>query len=292
MRRGPAVARARRRSPSRRRPGTCRSCRRARARPRPSRTGACPTTAATSRASSRSAIVENPRMSENRTVTTTSCGSIGESGCAASRSASCCGTNDASVLREAVCSTTAACSRLNSSTRLEPPLPSPAIRPEQLGHLTIDGLLRRAERLGDLLVAQALGHHVEQLALPIRGVAHGRTAARRSRDRPCCRPRAPRGSRARARRPARSGPSAGRRGRCAPRPSSASAYSSSSCAESTTTPVSGCFDRIACAQSIPSSWKRRRHLDVGDDHVGHVLGRGGEQARARPRPRPTTSMSS
>ncbi len=39
-----------------------------------------------------------------------------------------------------------------------------------------------------------------------------------------------------------------------PPPSSASAYASSSWADSTTTPVSGCDERIACAQSIPSSW--------------------------------------
>ena len=32
------------------------------------------------------------------------------------------------------------------------------------------------------------------------------------------------------------------------------AYSASSCADRTTTPVSGCCSRIACAQSIPSSW--------------------------------------
>ena len=83
-----------------------------------------PTTEATSRASSRSAIVEKPRMSLNRTVTSTSCGSIAESGCEASRSASCWGTKLARVLRDAVCSTTAACSRLNSSTsagRSSPP---------------------------------------------------------------------------------------------------------------------------------------------------------------------------
>ncbi len=66
-------------------------------------------------------------MSEKSTLTSTSCGSIAVSGCAASRSASCCGTNDASVLRDAVCSTTAAWSRLNSSSMLEP-APSPAIR--------------------------------------------------------------------------------------------------------------------------------------------------------------------
>jgi hypothetical protein len=39
-----------------------------------------------------------------------------------------------------------------------------------------------------------------------------------------------------------------------PLPSSAIAYSSSSCADSTTTPVSGWRSRIAWAQSIPSSW--------------------------------------
>ena len=40
-----------------------------------------------------------------------------------------------------------------------------------------------------------------------------------------------------------------------PLPSSAIAYASSSCADRTTTPVPGCFSRIACAQSMPSSWK-------------------------------------
>ena len=44
--------------------------------------------------------------------------------------------------------------------------------------------------------------------------------------------------------------------------------------------MSGCVERIACAQSIPSSWNDGRHLDVRDDHVGHVLG-GGRQQRRR-----------
>ena len=212
-RRGRPTARARRRPPSRRRPGTCRSCRRARRRPRPSLTRCRPTTEATSRASSRSAIVEKPRMSLNSTVTSTSCGSIAVSGCEARRSASCCGTKLASVLRDAVCSTTAACMRLNSSTR---PADAFASRhaAEQLGHLTIDGLLGRAERGGDLLVAEALRHHVEQLAVALGGLAAPGEPLGDRRDRPCCRPRAPRGSRARARRPGRSDPSAGRRARC------------------------------------------------------------------------------
>ena len=88
-----------------------------------------PTTDATSRADIRSAIVENPRMSLNRTVTTSSCGSIGVSGWAARRSASCWGTNEASVFREAACSTTAAWSLLNSSNSGPPVAPSPARRP-------------------------------------------------------------------------------------------------------------------------------------------------------------------
>ena len=42
---------------------------------------------------------------------------------------------------------------------------------EQLGDLPIDGFLGRIEGRGDLRVAHALGHHVEQLALAIGGIA-------------------------------------------------------------------------------------------------------------------------
>ena len=276
-RRDRRAAPARRTPPSRRRPGTCRSCRRARRRPRPSRSGADrpPPRRRAPRAVRRSSRTRGCR--ENRTVTSTSWGSIAVSGCAASRSASCCGTNDASVLRGLGLLDTAACSRLNSSTRLEPPLAvgHPA---EQLGHLPVDGLLRRAERgrrsprsRGPWPSCRAARGRARRRSLrpESRSAIEGSTVlppacdlADRARElvalgdpvlQQVARARCGRGRAARSRTPRR-------RGRTAPRPR-----------------CPGAVSRIACAQSMPSSWKRRRHLDVGDDHVGHVLGRGGQQ---------------
>ena len=104
-----------------------------------------PTTSAISRAGSRSAIVENPRMSLNRTVTSSSCWAIGRRRRRGGRRPAAGRTSGASRA-DASCSTTAACRRFSSSTRARRP---PRLRrhaPEQLGHLAVDRLLRGAER--------------------------------------------------------------------------------------------------------------------------------------------------
>ena len=88
---------------------------------------------------------------------------------------------------------------------------------EQLGDAAVDGLLGGAELAGHLLVPQAAAHHVEDPPVVLVGVSAPREPLgdRRVDDAAAGvdladRPR-------RARRPARSGPSGGTRGRCAPR---------------------------------------------------------------------------
>ncbi len=234
-----------------------------------------PTTEATSRAPSRSAIVEKPRMSLNSTVTSTSCGSIAVSGCAASRSASCWGTNDASVLRDAVCSTTAACMRLNSSTR-----PAPPRRPPCRGTARSPGG-RRPPAWCRAPPRSPRSRGPSPSCRAARGRARPRRCGPESRSAidgstvlpPACTSRIARAS---------SSPCAIRSfSRYArplwPLPSSASAYSSSSCARQD----HDARVRVLLADRVravdPLELERRRHLDVGDDHVGHVLGGGGEQ---------------
>ena len=187
-------------------------------------------------------------------MTTTSCGSIAVSGCAASRSASC----ERHEGRERL----AGLGLLDHGGMhplelVDQARPATAVGhpSEQLGHLPVDGLLRRAERGRDLLVAESLGHHVEQLTVALGGASAIRRAARRSRDRPCSRLREPRGSHVRARRPARSGPSGGSRARCDRGPA---ARSRTPRRRARTGRPRRCRDgpsRIECAQSIPSSWK-------------------------------------
>jgi hypothetical protein len=207
---------------------------------------------AASRAGSRSAIVENPRMSLNNTVTTSSCGSIALSGCEARRSTICCGTNEASVVRAAACSTTAAWSRLNSSIN-PPPAPSPAIRRNSsvTRRSTASCVVPSSVAISAyprpwLIMSRIARSSSSACRLPVsRSAITGSTALP-----PACTSRIARTS---------SSPCETRSfSRYArplwPPPSKAIAYSSSSCADRTTTPVSGWALRIAWAQSIPSSW--------------------------------------
>ncbi len=151
--------------------------------------------------------------------------------------------------------------------------------PEQAGHLRVDRLLRGPERCGDLRVAHALGHHVQQLALTIGGVvtpgqpfsdhridgaAAGVDLADRARElvalrdpvlqqvRQAAVPTAQQRQGVRLVVVGRQHHDAGVRVRRA--------------------------DRMRAVD--PLQLERRRHLDVRHDHVRHVLG-GGRQQRRR-----------
>ena len=241
-----------------------------------------PTTAATSRAESRSASVENPRMSENS-------------------------TRDLDLLR------------LDRRLGLRRQPVGQLLRHERRERLARRGLLHHGgvqalELVDEARAAGAVaGHPLEQPGhLRVDGLLRGAEGRRRSPRTPGPSPSCPAApARAPRRRPV---PTGARRSRgstvlppawtsriarassspCAirsfsryasplcPRPSSAIAYSSSSCAESTTTPVSGMAfaDRVGAVD--PLELERRRHLDVRHDDVGHVLG-GGRQERRRVR---------
>ena len=98
------------------------------------------------------------------------------------------------------------------------------------------------------------------------------------RRRPRRRPPPPRGSRGRARRPARSGPSTGRRGRSVPCRGARSRRPRRRAPRARRRPSPGA-SRGSRARSRSLELEVRRHLDVGHDHVRNVLGGGGEERR-------------
>ena len=191
-------------------------------------------------------------------------------------------------MRAELC-TTAACSRFRSSTL--PALAAAGHPPEQVGDATVDRLLRRAERGRHLLVAEALGHHVEDLAVLLVGVlAAGQPFGDRRVDHAA--PLVHLVDRAHELVALRDPVLQEVREAAVALPEQRDGVLRVVVRGQDHHAGVGVLlaDRVRAVD--PFELERRRHLDVGDDDVGHVLGGRRPCSVGASEATPTTSMSS